>query len=585
MSTSDGTVKGIQKIIDNGDDALRWNVVILSEGYQDSELATFSTDAQQFATTLSTTAPFDTLWTGINVHAVSVSSTDSGAADPVNCGDHSTGSGAAPHTYFDAKFCGDGAIRRLLTVDTASALSVATAQLGRAPGVTFVMVNSTQYGGSGATGVAVFSKAPGASGQVGMHEMGHSVFGLADEYGTYAGCTINETGHDTYTGTEPTEPNVTANITTLKWQSLVTTHTIPTSTNPDCTKCGDTGASPAAAGTVGAFTGARYFHCGLYRPEFDCRMRTVGGTQGFCAVCRNVIITLVKPFVPPTVTGISPSQGPETGGTAVTIIGTGFTGATSVGFGVTGALTLKVDSDTQITTTSTAGTGTVDVTVITKAGTSPVGSADQFVYQPDSSSSSSSGDSGDSSSSGDSGDSSSSGDSGDSSSSGDSGDSSSSGDSGDSSSSSDSGDSSSSSDSGDSSSSGDSGDSSSSGDSGDSSSSGDSGDSSSSSDSGDSSSSGDSGDSSSSGDSGDSSSSGDSGDSSSSGDSGDSSSSSDSGDSSSSGDSGDSSSSGDSGDSSSSGDSGDSDSSSDSGDSGDSGSNVRTSKTRKAPSR
>src|SRR5208283_1796604 len=95
MSTSDGTVKGIKKIIDNGDDALRWNVVILSEGYQDSELATFLTDAQQFATTLSTTPPFDVLWKGINVHAVSVSSTDSGAADPVNCGTDTSGTGAA----------------------------------------------------------------------------------------------------------------------------------------------------------------------------------------------------------------------------------------------------------------------------------------------------------------------------------------------------------------------------------------------------------------------------------------------------------------------------------------------------------
>src|SRR5271168_2001086 len=174
MSSIPGPV--IKKIIDNGDDVLRWNVVILSEGYQASELATFLTDAQQFATTLSTTPPFDVLWKGINVHAVSVSSTNSGAADPVRCGDGTTGSGAAPHTYFDAKFCGDGAIRRLLTVNTGTATTVATAQLGRAPGVTFVMVNSTQYGGSGdqQTKVAVFSKAPGASGQVGMHEMGHA---------------------------------------------------------------------------------------------------------------------------------------------------------------------------------------------------------------------------------------------------------------------------------------------------------------------------------------------------------------------------------------------------------------------------
>ncbi len=55
-----------------------------------------------------------------------------------------------------------------------------------------------------------------------MHEMGHTAFGLADEYSTYAGCSSGETGHNTYSGSEPTEQNVTANITTLKWQSLVT---------------------------------------------------------------------------------------------------------------------------------------------------------------------------------------------------------------------------------------------------------------------------------------------------------------------------------------------------------------------------
>ena len=41
---------------------------------------------------------------------------------------------------------------------------------------------------------------------------------------------------------------------------------------------------------------------------------------------------------------------------------------------------MTVDSDTQITATSPAGTGTVDVTVTTPAGTSRPASADQFTY-------------------------------------------------------------------------------------------------------------------------------------------------------------------------------------------------------------
>ena len=84
----------------------------------------------------------------------------------------------------------------------------------------------------------------------------------------------------------------------------------------------------------------------------------------------------------PVVTAISPSSGSAAGGSQVTITGSGFTGATDVGFGITSAAALNVDSDTQITTASPAGTGTVDVTVTTPAGTSATTPADQYTYVP-----------------------------------------------------------------------------------------------------------------------------------------------------------------------------------------------------------
>ena len=66
------------------------------------------------------------------------------------------------------------------------------------------------------------------------------------------------------------------------------------------------------------------------------------------------------------VTGISPSSGPAAGGTVVTIIGSGFqcdgSGATAVKFGSTIA-SFSVQTDSQLTATTPAGTGTVDVTV------------------------------------------------------------------------------------------------------------------------------------------------------------------------------------------------------------------------------
>ena len=51
-----------------------------------------------------------------------------------------------------------------------------------------------------------------------------------------------------------------------------------------------------AAGTVGAFTGAFYNHCGAYRPEFDCKMRTL--SKPFCSVCQNRIAVKLNPYAP-----------------------------------------------------------------------------------------------------------------------------------------------------------------------------------------------------------------------------------------------------------------------------------------------
>ncbi len=82
----------------------------------------------------------------------------------------------------------------------------------------------------------------------------------------------------------------------------------------------------------------------------------------------------------PAVTAVSPVAGPLAGGTPVTITGTGFTGATLVDFGTTAATNLDVVSATQITATSPAGTGMVDVTVTTPGGVSAISTADEFTY-------------------------------------------------------------------------------------------------------------------------------------------------------------------------------------------------------------
>ncbi|MCO4862219.1 putative Ig domain-containing protein [Cupriavidus sp. WGlv3] len=83
---------------------------------------------------------------------------------------------------------------------------------------------------------------------------------------------------------------------------------------------------------------------------------------------------------PPTVTGVTPSSGPASGGTAVTVTGTNFVGVTAVRFGGAAASFL-VNSATSLSATTPIGTaGTVDVTVTTAAGTSAISAADRFTY-------------------------------------------------------------------------------------------------------------------------------------------------------------------------------------------------------------
>jgi hypothetical protein len=112
----------------------------------------------------------------------------------------------------------------------------------------------------------------------------------------------------------------------------------------------------------------------------DVTVTTPGGTSATGPSDRYTYQVPVVPAAAPSVTGVSPSSGPAGGGTGVTITGTSFTGATAVRFGNAPASSFKFDSDTQITAVSPPGSGTVDVTVTTPAGTSQTGAADRFTY-------------------------------------------------------------------------------------------------------------------------------------------------------------------------------------------------------------
>lgn len=114
--------------------------------------------------------------------------------------------------------------------------------------------------------------------------------------------------------------------------------------------------SPAGTGTV------------------DLTVVSSGGTSATSAADQFTYISS------PTITGVSPTGGPAAGGTIVNISGTGFTGATAVNFGAGAATDVQVNSSTSITAVSPAGSGTVDVRVLTPGGESATNTADEFTY-------------------------------------------------------------------------------------------------------------------------------------------------------------------------------------------------------------
>ena len=83
---------------------------------------------------------------------------------------------------------------------------------------------------------------------------------------------------------------------------------------------------------------------------------------------------------PPSVTSISPSEGPDAGGTMVTITGADLEEATAVKFGASNAQSFGVQPGGTILAVAPPGSGTVGVTVTTPYGTSSVGAGDHYSW-------------------------------------------------------------------------------------------------------------------------------------------------------------------------------------------------------------
>lgn len=137
------------------------------------------------------------------------------------------------------------------------------------------IVNEQRYGGSGGA-TSVTSCDPAAMGEVLVHELGHSLFRLGDEYVDQA--LVPKMG-------EPVAVNVCGQFTpaTLKWRNLLTPG-VALPTLPG-----------GASGTVGAYEGAFYAASGRFRPSFTCKMRDV--VENFCPVCADAITQRLSPHL------------------------------------------------------------------------------------------------------------------------------------------------------------------------------------------------------------------------------------------------------------------------------------------------
>ena len=228
----------------------RINVVIVPDGYTYAQKALMDSHAAQMVAAFRSRTPFlehDRFMNYTLVYAYSQAS----GTDECDC---SIVVDTAMGTRFpnDGDVCGGSGNRCLYygpACDTNGEANIAAAEL-RAPAAdrTIVMVNTSRYGGCGGAR-AVYSAGNPAATEIAIHELGHSLGGLDDEYGGDPGC-----------GSHAGGVNTSLNSSFGAWSEWIAELGAPR-------------------------PGAQYFENCVYRPLDDCLMRSLG--QPFCPVCNQ----------------------------------------------------------------------------------------------------------------------------------------------------------------------------------------------------------------------------------------------------------------------------------------------------------
>jgi hypothetical protein len=230
----------------NGNPANRVDIVILGDGYTAAGLQHYGADVEALTTALFSQEPFRAYQRYFNVHRIDVVSAQSGSDHPA--------SGVWRDTALQSTYDCAG-VTRLICVDQGAVNDVLVRSVSSdSRDIIVVLVNDPEYGGSGGA-VAVGSVHPAVA-EIMLHELGHTLGLLADEYDTDSDrCT---------TGWEPSAANVTiaTDRRRIKWSKWILAATpVPTETFD--------------AGVPGLYEGADYCPRGKYRPTYDSKMRSL----------------------------------------------------------------------------------------------------------------------------------------------------------------------------------------------------------------------------------------------------------------------------------------------------------------------
>ena len=248
------TSHSLEEIGVNGPPASQINIVIVADGYTAADTDKFRTDADAIAEFLFSSRPYDEYRVLFNVYRFVTESPESGASHP--------DLGISVLNVFNTRFnC--GGIPRALCTDNSRVLNAVYSHLPDADQV-LLLVNDDRYGGTG--GQVATSSTHETAPFIALHEFGHSIARLADEY-------EDATGNQ---GIIAPEDNVSlsAVFDEIKWNHWIDED--PFLPSPEQLATSDI--TP-----IGAYEGARYHPSGIFRPAPSCKMRV--SESELCAVC------------------------------------------------------------------------------------------------------------------------------------------------------------------------------------------------------------------------------------------------------------------------------------------------------------